>query len=126
MGLPAASIAKVDDVRLRGIESLSIMQEAGLPMAYGSDLLGGMQRHQSGEFELRGQVLSNQTVIQSTTLIAAKLLRMEGQIGTLQPGAFADVLVLERDPLKDLSVLSGQGDGIRTIVKGGEIIKHLC
>ena len=51
---------------------------------------------------------------------------MEGQIGTLQPGAFADVLVLERDPLKDLSVLSGQGDGIRTIVKGGEIIKHLC
>ena len=124
MGLPAASIAKVDDVRLRGMESLSIMQDAGLSMAYGSDLLGGMQPHQSGEFELRGQVLSSQTVIKSTTLIAAKLMRMEGLIGTLQPGAFADVILLERDPLLDLSVLSGQGDGIKTIIKDGEIVKH--
>ncbi|MEK9849483.1 MAG: amidohydrolase family protein, partial [Candidatus Puniceispirillum sp.] len=76
MGLPPASIAKVDDVRLRGLESLTIMQDAGLPMAYGSDLLGGMQPHQLGEFELRGQVLSPLTVIQSTTVIAAELLRM--------------------------------------------------
>jgi imidazolonepropionase-like amidohydrolase len=124
MGLPPASIAKVDDVRLRGLESLSIMQDAGLPMAYGSDLLGGMQPHQSGEFELRGQVLSSQTVIQSTTVIAARLLRMEGQIGTLQPGAFGDVILLERNPLEDLSVLSGQGEGIRTIIKDGAIVKH--
>tara|TARA_B100000497_G_scaffold28143_1_gene33029 strand:- start:627 stop:1859 length:1233 start_codon:yes stop_codon:yes gene_type:complete len=124
MGLPAASIVKVDDVRLRGMESLSIMQDAGLQMAYGSDLLGGMQPHQSGEFELRGRVLSSQTVIQSATLIAAKLLRMEGQIGTLMPGAFADTIILDRDPLMDLSVLSGQGESINTIVKGGEIIKH--
>ena len=124
MGLPAASIVKVDDVRLRGMESLSIMQDAGLQMAYGSDLLGGMQPHQSGEFELRGRVLSSQTVIQSATLIAAKLLRMEGQIGTLKPGAFADTIILDRDPLMDLSVLSGQGESINTIVKGGEIIKH--
>ena len=124
LGLPPASIAKVDDVRLRGLESLSIMQDAGLPMAYGSDLLGGMQPHQSGEFELRGQVLKRQTVIQSTTLIAAKLLRMEGLIGSLQPGAFADVILLDRNPLEDLSVLSGQGEGITMIIKDGEIIKH--
>jgi len=100
------------------------MQDAGLPMAYGSDLLGGMQPHQSGEFELRGQVLKRQTVIQSTTLIAAKLLRMEGLIGSLQPGAFADVILLDRNPLEDLSVLSGQGEGITMIIKDGEIIKH--
>ncbi len=37
MGLPAASIAKVDDVRLAGMESLSIMRDAGLQMAYGSE-----------------------------------------------------------------------------------------
>ncbi len=124
LGLAPASIAKVDDVRLRGLESLSIMHDAGLPMAYGSDLLGGMQPHQSGEFELRGQVLSPQTVIQSTTEIAARLLRMEGLIGTLQQGAFSDVILVDRDPLEDLSVLSGQGDGINTIIKDGAIIKH--
>jgi imidazolonepropionase-like amidohydrolase len=124
LGLPPASIAKVDDVRLRGLESLSIMQDAGLAMAYGSDLLGGMQPHQSGEFELRGQVLSSQTVIQSTTVIAAKLLRADGLIGSVQPGAFADVIMLNHNPLEDLSVLSGQGDGINTIIKGGAVVKH--
>ena len=82
-----------------------------------------MQPHQSGEFELRGQVLSSQTVIESTTTIAARLLRMEGKIGTLQPGAFADVVLLDRDPLQDLSVLSGQGEGMNTIIKDGEIVK---
>ncbi|MBE9640317.1 metal-dependent hydrolase family protein [Salipiger mangrovisoli] len=123
MGLPAASVAKVDDVRLAGMESLAIMAEAGLPMAYGSDLLGGMQKHQSGEFELRGRVLPAQQVIAAATGIAARLLRMEGKIGTLAPGAFGDVVIVDGNPLEDLSVLSGQGDRISTILKGGEVIK---
>jgi imidazolonepropionase-like amidohydrolase len=123
MGLPPASVAKVDDVRLRGLESLAIMAEAGLPMAYGSDLLGGMQPHQSGEFELRAQVLPTQTVIQSATSIAARLMRMEGQVGTLGPGAFADAILVRRDPLADISVLSGQGEGIAVIIRGGQVVK---
>lgn len=123
MGLPPASLAKVDDVRLRGLESLTIMADAGLPMAYGSDLLGGMQPHQSGEFELRAKVLDAQMVIQSATSIAARLLRMEGDIGTLAPGAFADAILVRADPLQDMSVLSGQGAGIAVIIKGGDIIK---
>lgn len=124
LGLPPESVAKVDTVRIAGMESLSIMQEAGLPMAYGSDLLGGMQRHQSGEFEIRGRVLPAQMVIQSTTSVAARLLRMEGKIGTLAPGAFGDLILVDGNPLDDLSVLSGQGDRIPTIVKGGTIVKH--
>ncbi len=123
LGLPPASIAKVDDVRLKGLESISIMAEAGLPMAYGSDLLGGMQTHQSGEFELRSQVLPTQSVISSTTTVAARLLDMEGSIGTLAPGAYADVVMTRHNPLEDISVLSGQGEGLAAIIKAGEIIK---
>ncbi|MFK7856856.1 MAG: amidohydrolase family protein, partial [Granulosicoccus sp.] len=123
LGLPPDSVAKVNNVRLRGLESLSIMAEAKLPMAYGSDLLGGMQPHQSGEFELRAKVLSNQTVIAASTVIAATLLKMQGTIGTLAPGAFADVILVQANPLEDISILSGQGEGISTIIKGGEIVK---
>jgi imidazolonepropionase-like amidohydrolase len=124
LGLPPASVAKVNDVRLRGLESLSIMADAGLPMAYGSDLLGGMQPHQSGEFELRAQVLPTQMVIAAATEIAAKLLRMEGDIGTLAPGAFADVILVRANPLDDISVLSGQGEGIAAIIKDGQMVKN--
>jgi len=123
MGLPPESVAKVDEVRRKGLESLSIMRDTGLPMAYGSDLLGGMQPHQSGEFALRAQVLPAQMVIDAACGIAARLLRMEGQVGTLAPGAYGDLILVARDPLQDISVLSGQGEGIDVILKDGAVVK---
>ena len=125
VGLPPASVAKVNNVRLKGLESLSIMNDAGLPMAYGSDLLGDMMSHQSGEFELRARVLPAQTIIASATCIAARLLRMEGKIGTLDEGAFADVIMVSKNPLEDISVLSGQGEGIDVIIKDGVVVKSV-
>jgi imidazolonepropionase-like amidohydrolase len=63
-----------------------VMQAAGLPMAFGTDPLGPMHRHQSEEFTIRGRVLPARTVIGSATGIAAKLCRMEGLIGVVAPG----------------------------------------
>jgi imidazolonepropionase-like amidohydrolase len=125
LGIGAESVAKIDTVRLAGIESLSIMQQAGLPMAYGTDLLGPMHRHQSEEFIIRGKVLPAQMVIASATGIAARLCRMEGQIGVVAPGAFADLIVVDGDPLRDLSLLTGQGKHMPLIFKAGEVVKTL-
>ena len=65
MGFPPDSIVKIETVRSAGLASLRIMADAGLPMAYGSDLLGGMQPHQSGEFAIRGAVLPAADVLGS-------------------------------------------------------------
>ena len=124
MGFPAESVEKVKDVHLGGMRSLSIMRDAGLTMAYGSDLLGGMQRHQSEEFVIRGTVLSPGEVIASATVNAAKLLNMEGKIGIVNPGAFADVIAVDGDPLEDLSLLTQQGRYIPIIMKGGQFVKR--
>ena len=123
LGLPPASIAKIDDVRLAGRESLEILRKAGVTMAYGTDLLGPMHRHQSEEFVIRGEVLSAIEVIRSATSHAAKLLRMEGEIGSLAVGAHADLIVVDGDPLADLSLLTGQGAHMPAIVKGGRFVK---
>jgi imidazolonepropionase-like amidohydrolase len=72
---------------------------------------------------LRAQVLPPQQVIASATHIAARLLRMEGQVGTLAPGAFADVVLARKNPLEDISILSGQGEGLSVILKGGVVVK---
>ena len=48
---------------------------------------------------------------------------MEGKIGTLDPGAFGDLVLVDGNPLDDLSLLGGQGEHISTIIKGGEVIK---
>jgi imidazolonepropionase-like amidohydrolase len=124
LGFPPSSVAKVDNVRLKGMESLEIMRSAGLPMAYGTDLLGEMHRHQSEEFIIRGRVLPAHEVIASATSLAAKLLRMEGQIGTIAPGSLADMIVVDGDPLKDLTLLTGQGKHMPVIMQDGVFLKR--
>lgn len=123
LGLGPESVAKIDTVRLAGLESLEKMRRAGLTMAFGTDLLGEMHRHQSEEFVIRGRVLPAIEVIRSTTVNAAKLLRMEGRIGTVAPGAHADLIVVDGDPLKDLSLLTGQGRHLPAIMLEGRFVK---
>jgi imidazolonepropionase-like amidohydrolase len=100
------------------------MKKAGLAMAYGSDLLGEMHRHQSEEFVIRSQVLPAQEVIASATFMAARLCRMEGLIGTVSAGAFADLIVVDGNPLKDISLLTKQGRHMPLIMRSGRVVKR--
>jgi imidazolonepropionase-like amidohydrolase len=124
LGLLPVSVAKIDDVRLRGLESLEIMRSAGVTMAFGTDLLAEMHRHQSEEFVIRGRVLPAIEVIRTTTVNAATLLRMEGQIGIVAPDVFADLIVVNGDPLADLSLLTHQGLHLPVVMQNGEFVKN--
>jgi imidazolonepropionase-like amidohydrolase len=120
-GLPPESAAKIDIVREAGLQSLEIFKRAGVKMGFGSDLLGPSHRMQSDEFTIRAQVLTPSEIISSATIIGAEILGMTGKLGRLAPGAFADVLVVDGDPLRDLGCLGGQGDHIPLVMKGGHI-----
>ena len=124
LGFPPDSVRKVEIVRAAGMEALGLLHDAGVPMAYGTDLLGEMHRHQSEEFVIRGRVLPAQQVIAAATHVAAKLCRMEGEIGVIAPGAFADMIVVDGNPLADLSLLTRQGAHIPLIMKAGAFVKR--
>jgi imidazolonepropionase-like amidohydrolase len=124
LGLPEISVAKIDDVHLAGLKALEILHSAGVKMAYGSDLLGEMHRRQSEEFTIRSRVLPAQEVIASATGVAAEVLGMEGRLGTIAPGAYADLIVVDGNPLEDLGVLGGQGERIPAIMQGGRFVKN--
>ena len=70
LGLPADSVAKVAQVRNAGLHSLEIYRDAGVPMGFGTDLLGPSHRLQSEEFRLRAEVLGAPAVIASATQVA--------------------------------------------------------
>ncbi len=123
-GLGPDSVAKIETVRSGGLASLDTMRSAGLRMAYGSDLLGEMHEHQSGEFALRARVLPAIEVLRSATTYAAELLRLEGKLGIVEPGAHADLLVVDGDPLADWSLLEGQGARIPVIMQAGRMVKR--
>ncbi|OZA81234.1 MAG: hypothetical protein B7X76_08250, partial [Azorhizobium sp. 39-67-5] len=80
----ATSSAFGASVRVFGLFTLPDLVAKNEPL---SDLLGEMHRHQSEEFVIRGRVLPAHEVIASATTVAARLLRMEGQIGTVAAGA---------------------------------------
>ncbi|TAM75605.1 amidohydrolase family protein [bacterium] len=124
LGLPAASVAKIDDVRLEGLRSLERFRNAGVKMGFGSDLLGELHRFQSREFLLRTEVLSPAEVIASATAVGAEILRMDGRLGVIAPDASADLLVVDGDPLKDIALLTGQGEHLDLIMKAGDLVKN--
>lgn len=120
-GLGPESVVKIETVRSKGLHSLELYKKAGVKMGFGTDLLGPSQRLQSDEFKIRTQVLSPQEVIQSATTTAAEILNMQGKLGRIAGGAMADLLVVNGNPLKDISYLLGQGENIPVVMKGGKI-----
>ncbi len=123
-GLPPESVAKIEDVRLAGRNALKLFAEAGVEMGYGSDLLGDMHQYQSHELQIRAEVLGNLAALRSATTVAAKILQREGQLGCITPGAIADLLVVDGNPLETIDCLVGQGEHLAMIMQDGKIKKN--
>ncbi|GAA2168799.1 MULTISPECIES: metal-dependent hydrolase family protein [Glycomyces] len=120
-GLPAASREKNPIVLEAGLRALEIAHRAGVNICYGSDLLGGMRRHQLQEFAIRGAVIPAADVIRSATVTAARLLGESGRLGQIVPGALADLLVIDGDPLADLAALTDPDTHLKLIMQGGNV-----
>ncbi len=119
LNFPEASLRKLQDVLDAGLASLELCKAAGVEMGFGTDLLGETHEHQSEEFAIRSRVLSPLEIIRSATLVNAEILNRAGELGEIAPGALADLLVVDGNPLEDLSVLAGQGERLAAVVKAG-------
>src|SRR5579862_7025821 len=124
LGIAEVSIAKLGDVREAGLRSLEILERAGVKIGYGTDLLGAMHKYQSREFVIRAEAMAPFDVIRSATIVNAELLNRSGELGVVAPGARADLIVVDGDPLRDISVLDGQGEHLTVIMKDG--VLHKC
>ena len=123
LGWPDAMLAKLARVRLAGIESLRIAREAGVPIGFGTDLLGPMHDDQSNEFAIRLGAMSAIEVLQSATSVNARLLGRERELGVVAQGALADLIVVDGDPTVDLSLLLGQGERMPVVMKAGRFVR---
>ena len=85
-----------------------------------------MHEEQLREFTLRRQVQPPADILRSATTVAARLLRMEGQVGVVAPGAYADLLVVEGDPLQDIAVLTDPQRRLKLVMARGRMtVNHL-
>ena len=96
--------------------------KAGLKIAFGTDM-GGIKwsepiAQEFGRMEQMG--MSPMEAIRSATVRAAELLDMQGQIGVIAPGSYADIIAVSGDPLQDVSQLEHVG----FVMKGGQVYKN--
>ena len=123
LGWSPAMLEKLRQVQDRGLEAVRIARAEGVPIVFGTDLLGHMHGRQNSEFGLRGPVVPPLELLQSATWTAARLMRQEGRLGQVVPGAWADLLLIEGDPEAGLEMLAAPEAGIRLLVQGGRVLR---
>lgn len=107
IGLSEKVCQEIQGVYEAGVESLVVAQRHGAKIAFGSDLLGPMHKYQSYEFNIRSQVQDALAILRSATVVGAELLG-EADLGAVREGAIADLLVLETNPLDDITSLNSR------------------
>lgn len=124
LGYPATSMAKLAEIEPLALTSLDRMKRAGVTVGFGTDLVGPLHVHQCTEFELRREVFSPFEILRSATSVNARILRQGDQLGRIAPGYAADVIVVDGNPLNDLSCFTQDGQRIPIVVKNGEVLKY--
>jgi len=112
-------LVRAMDVKARSLEKA---RKAGVKIAAGTDA-GARVCHGENARELEELVKAGMTpmeAILSATRVGADLLDMADLVGSIEPGKFADLLVVEGDPLQDVRILRDI-DRIKVVMKGGEI-----
>lgn len=96
-----------------------------MPIGFGTDLWGPIaQKSQLREFEMRMGLDAPAAILCSATKTNAALLMQEGRLGWIAEGDFADLLLVQGDPLRDLGVMLKPQRNLKLIMKDGVVYKN--
>jgi imidazolonepropionase-like amidohydrolase len=123
LGFPAVSQDKAEYAYKQALSGMDKMRCAGVKVGFGTDLLGPTYVQECREFTIRSEVFTPLELLRQATSVNAELMMQQGKLGCIAPGAHADLLVVDGDPLRDISLLAADGKSLRMIVRAGEIVK---
>ena len=119
--LPPPLLAKAQDVIPAARKNIAHAFANGVKVAFGTDAAvypHGMNAHEFAVMVRLG--LTPLQAIQAATVNAADLLGWPGKVGALEPGAWADIVAVDGDPMKDVTTL----ERVKFVMKGGEVVKN--
>ena len=131
--LPGITQTNLDklDVVLKGQENLiSLIKKYGITTGFSTDLIGGMYPMLTREFTERAMYWTPVEVLVQATSESAEIIRMAGRLnrhgnfGEIREGWVADILLINGNPLEDISVLRDPENNLALIMKGGAIVKN--
>jgi imidazolonepropionase-like amidohydrolase len=119
LGLTDDMVAKAKLVLPAARQNVARAFREGVKVAFGTDAAvypHGLNAHEFAVMVKLG--LTPLAAFQAATVNAADLLGWSDQIGTLEPGKYADLIAVEGDPLKDVTTL----ENVKVVLKGGEVV----
>ena len=125
-GIPAFAVEKTLKVKPFHLESIRMAREAGVLVAAGTDAGTPFNLHGENLGEIKLLVdyggFSPMAAIEAGTRIAARVLGLEKELGTIEEGKVADLVMVEGNPLDNIDVLLNQ-ESICLVMQGGKIVK---
>ena len=132
-GITARQRPKFAEVQAAIARMMPMAKRLGVKIGFGTDLVFGLepQRRQSHEFVLRQQWFTPVEVLKQATSGNAELLARSGprnpypgKLGVLEAGAYADLLIIDGEPLKDLKILEHPEQSLVLIMKDGKVYRN--
>lgn len=124
-GIPAFAVDKTLRVKSFYLESVRMAHEAGVRVAMGTDAGTPFNGHGQNLGELKRLVevgYSPMEALESGTRIAAQVLGLENELGTIEEGKLADLIVVEGNPMEDIGLMLN-AEAIRLVMQGGKLVK---
>jgi len=122
-GVAPNMLAKINKAKAGGAQSLEVARAAGLAICSGSDVLASMQPFKAMELALKAKVLGVHAAILSATRTNATLFGLADEIGTVEEGKRADLIVVDGQPLDDVALLQDPAR-IVLVMRDGAIYKR--
>jgi imidazolonepropionase-like amidohydrolase len=118
-------LEKLEMVRHKAFEALEMAYRAGVKIGSGSDIVGPNHHLKGRELRLKAEVMTPMEAIVSATRTNAELINMSDKLGTVTPGKLADLIVVDGNPLADLSLFEQGQKRVLLVMKQGVIMKNL-
>jgi imidazolonepropionase-like amidohydrolase len=122
--LDEATASKMKDHGAFLVPTLTTSMAAGVKIGSGSDLLAAMQPHKTMELSLKAKLMEPMAAIVSATRTNSELFGMSDKLGTLEVGKWADIIVVQGNPLEDIERLRDKNN-VKLVLKQGSVLKNL-
>jgi imidazolonepropionase-like amidohydrolase len=119
------AMAKLAAVGDQGLKALEMAYKAGVKIGSGTDIVGPGQECKGRELGIKSRVMTPMEAIVSATRVNAEIIGWQDRIGTVEPGKLADLIIVAKDPLQDISVFEDGLSQVLMVLKNGSVCKDL-
>jgi imidazolonepropionase-like amidohydrolase len=116
-GVPAAAVPQANSILELYLNTIGAMHRAGIPIVAGTDqVVPGHSVHRELELYVKAG-FTPMEAIQAATLVPARVMKIDNEVGTIAPGKRADLIILDANPLENISNIRT----VKTVITGGKV-----